>query len=112
MNTDAQGGVTFAGAATTVTLKPVTDGDADPLNDLGGVNSAQGFALDAVTLGRYVQLSITDNSVGFQDITGGGDRVGLSEVRFASEVIPEPATLGLMAVFGGSVLFIRRRLMI
>lgn len=113
VNTAAQGSGAFAGAATTVTLKPVTDGDADAGNDLGGVNSAQGFALDALTSGRYVQLSITDNYYDAQGMSlSSGDRVGLSEVRFASEVIPEPATFGLMAVFGGAVLFIRRKLTI
>ncbi|QBG46574.1 PEP-CTERM sorting domain-containing protein [Verrucomicrobia bacterium S94] len=32
--------------------------------------------------------------------------------NFSVEVIPEPATLGLVAMFGGAVLFIRRRFMI
>ena len=83
INTEAQGCVAFSDPAATVTLLPVTDSDADPDNDLGGVNSAQFFAFDPLENGRYVQLSITDNYRGFQGITIGGDRVGLGEVRFA-----------------------------
>lgn len=84
INTEAQGDADFLGAATTVTLLPVVDGDTDPDNDMGGVNSAQFFALDSLDHGRYVQLSITDNYYGLQGMTGGGDRVGLGEVRFAA----------------------------
>ncbi len=106
VNTEAEGSEVFAGAATIVTLLPVTDGDEDSLNDLAGVNSAQVFALDAIASGRYVQLSITDNYLGQQGITAGGDRVGLGEVRFASEV-PEPMTLALLGL--GSLALIRRK---
>jgi hypothetical protein len=84
INTEAQGSATFSGSATTVTLLPVTDGDADPDNDQGGTNSAQLFALDSLENGRYVQLSITDNYYSLQGMTAGGDRVGLGEVRFTS----------------------------
>ncbi len=94
INTEAQGGVAFSGPAATVMMLPVTDSDADPDNDLGGVNSAQFFAFDQLENGRYVQLSITDNYRGFQGITIGGDRVGLGEVRFAgaqSACVSRPA---------------------
>ena len=83
VNAEAQGSATFGGPATTVMLLPVTDSDADPDNDLGGVSSAQFFVFDPLENGRYAQLSITDNYLGFQGITIGGDRVGLGEVRFA-----------------------------
>ncbi len=82
VNTEAEGSATFAGAVTTVTLLPVTDGDEDATNDMGGVNSGQVFALSSAATGRYVQLTITDNYVDEQGITAGGDRVGFSEVRF------------------------------
>lgn len=41
---------------------------------------------------------------------GGGNYPELDQVYL--EVVPEPATLGLVAVFGSAVLFIRRKLMI
>jgi len=40
----------------------------------------------------------------------GADLYRMSELRFTA--IPEPATLGLVAAFGGAVMFIRRRFMI
>lgn len=93
VNTEAQGKETFSGPATLITLKPVTDGDKDPSNDLGGTNSAQTFQLHQATKqGRYVQISITDNYLGHQGITGGGDRVGLGEIRFSSEKISSTKT--------------------
>ena len=97
INTDAEGSATFAGSATTVTLLKTSE--------LGGVNLAQQFALDAVTTGRYVQLSLMDNYYDPGNPGQGGDRVGLGEVRFASEV-PEPATMALLGLGG---LLLRRR---
>ncbi|MDF7806542.1 PEP-CTERM sorting domain-containing protein [Pontiellaceae bacterium B12219] len=40
------------------------------------------------------------------------DNSGANGLLTATYVIPEPATLGLVAVFGGAVLFLRRRFMI
>jgi len=97
VNTDAEGSATFAGSATTVTLLKISD--------LVGGNLAQQFALDAVTTGRYVQLSLMDNYYDSGNPGQGGDRVGLGEVRFASEV-PEPATMALLGLGG---LLLRRR---
>lgn len=87
VNTEAQGKTSFSASPTLVTLKPVTDGDEDedPNNDLGGNNTAQAFPLaGSSSFGRYVQVSITDNYLGHQKITGGGDRVGLGEIRFVA----------------------------
>jgi hypothetical protein len=39
---------------------------------------------------------------------GANDAVGVRDVDFSVTVIPEPATLGLVAAFGGGLLFIRR----
>jgi len=56
---------------------------------------------------RYVRITVTDNW--FQGICAnsepctGGDRVGFSEIAF---VVPEPASLGLLAIGG---LFVLRR---
>jgi len=99
INTEAEGSTLFAGPPLPVTLLPVTDGDTDDGNDLGGVNSAQAFALGDLN-GRYVQVSITDNYYGLQGMAGGGDRVGLGEIRFASVLLPEtvPGRAWLMAI--------------
>ena len=99
VNTEAEGSATFAGSATTVTLLKISE--------LAGVNSAQAFALDAIATGRYVQLSILDNYYDAANSSYGGDRVGLGEVRFASEAVPEPATMALLSL--GALLIRRRR---
>jgi hypothetical protein len=99
-NTAADGSSNFAGSPTTVTLKEVWLG-------LGGVNSAQAFAIPAAPTARYVQLAVTDNYYGQPGINAGGDRVGLGEVRFATEVVPElsSALLGALGLLG----LLRRR---
>jgi hypothetical protein len=74
---------------------------------LGGVNSAQAFALPTTPAARYVQLEVTDNYYGQPNIVAGGDRAGLGEVRFATEVVPElsSALLGAPGLLG----LLRRR---
>jgi hypothetical protein len=73
---------------------------------LSGVNSAQAFALPTPTA-RYVQLEVTDNYFGQPGITAGGDRAGIGEVRYATEVVPElsSALLGALGLLG----LLRRR---
>lgn len=67
------------------------------LIDLGGT-----FRAD------MVRLTFTDNYFGFG---GGGDRVGLNEIRFlGAVVVPEPATASL-AMLGLAGLMLRRRRM-
>ena len=106
-NTAAQGGTVFLGGGITLTMLPVTDGNGlGNGDDLNGVNAAQTFALTDTA--RYVQLTITDNYLGFQGITGGGDRAGLGEVRFFGQAVPEPATSGLLLA-AGAALAVRRR---
>lgn len=63
-----------------------------------GEDYSFGSTLTGVT---DVRFTVVDN--------WGGDRVGLSEVRFVA--IPEPASLGLIGVFSVGTFFIRRRLM-
>ncbi len=81
-NTEAEGSAIFDGPVTTVIAKPAM---IPP-----GINSAQPFRLPGESA-RYVRMRITDNHYGDPDGLGvnptvGGDRVGLGEVRFASEV--------------------------
>ena len=69
-------GLSFSPAATaTATLQNVD-------LDLGGTNTPQFFSLGAGVRARYVQLTVTDNFFGVSGILGGGDRVGIGEVRF------------------------------
>jgi hypothetical protein len=53
---------------------------------------------------RYVEFTAVDNHFNDQVIPG-GDRVGLGEIAF--EVIPEPATVVLLAI--GVMAIFRRR---
>ena len=69
-------------------------------------NVAQAFGFAGQEDIRYVLLQIDTNYVG--EFGGGGDRYGLGEVRFASEVVPEPGSLALLGL-GGLALLRRRR---
>lgn len=106
INAEADGFASFLGPATNLTMRPVVDNDGVPGNDLGGTNSVQ--VLDVYGYGRYVQMTVTDNYRGFQGITGGGDRVGLGEVRFDAQAVPEPASCAALAL-GLAVAALRRR---
>ncbi len=62
--------------------------------------AAETFAIPNVTA-QYVMFSDLVNG-------GGGGYAEISEVKFVA--VPEPATFGMVALFGGGILFIRRRL--
>jgi hypothetical protein len=101
-NTEAEGSSSFASSPTTaITMKEVWLG-------LSGVNSAQAFALPTPTA-RYVQIEVTDNYYGQPNIVAGGDRAGLGEVRFATEVVPEPSATTLVGALCLLGLLRRRR---
>jgi len=68
-------------------------------------NVAQFFGFGSTENVRYIGLRLASNYSGI--VGPGGDRYGLGEVRFASEV-PEPATMSLLAL-GGIALLRRRR---
>ncbi len=65
------------------------------------VNTGMASAYDGT-----VVFEIVNN----QAVGGIGDDQSITDITFTQ--IPEPATFGLLAVFGGGVLFIRRRLMV
>lgn len=76
----------------------------------------------AATAGTWTLMELENNDIDDQglvlaagDAAAGWslnvDNSGTNGLLTATYTIPEPATLGLVAVFGGSVLFIRRRFM-
>lgn len=48
----------------------------------------------------------------FNTAANAGKTFTIDKITYATDVIPEPATLGLLGAFGGGILFIRRRFMI
>jgi len=78
--------------------------------DSSATNLAQSFQFASVDA-QYVGLRIINN---YKDETvdgtllTGGDRWGLGEVSFASEVVPEPSSAALLGL-GGLALILRRR---
>lgn len=98
-NTEAEGDVVFAGAPVMVTVNhaPV-DGSGT-----GYIISRQDVQVGS-HLARYVEMKVTDNwfvppgdGTGMDvhgDLSRGGDRVGLGEIRFA--VVPEPSSYALL----------------
>ena len=90
--------------------------------DISGVTVADHFTVGTVMvvesdrelyqadLGSVVVGSSESISIYLDDVTGNDDRSWYDGVGY--EAIPEPATLGMVALFGGGLLVIRRRLMI
>jgi hypothetical protein len=82
-------------------------GQMDPAANYTTVdNVAQFFGFGSAENARYIGLRIASNYNGIE--TPGGDRYGLGEVRFATEV-PEPATMFVMIAAGIPALLKRRR---
>ncbi|WP_372798335.1 hypothetical protein [Pontiella sp.] len=84
----------------------------DQTYTVGGIDydyTGGGSAVDAYA--EYTGLSSSGGVLSFtvSDYTD-SDLASISQMSL--EAIPEPATLGLVAAFGGAVLFIRRRLMV
>ena len=91
-------------------------------------NGAQAFSIADVTADTWAPISTTDYTFGavfseltLDDVQGVGlyydlqRTANISSIKFngfQADVIPEPATLGLVAAFGGGILFFRRFLQI
>lgn len=95
--TEAEGA---AGLGTSITYNPSFEALFDP-----ALRDSNPFS-QTVTA-RYVEMTITDNWAGFQGATPGGDRVGVGEIAFATEV-PEPGA-GSVAGLSAGLLALRRR---
>ncbi len=81
------------------------DADADPEYNLGVSTDGINYTT-SVNMGYFH----SDGTIPFETIRfeGGTGGMVVDEVS----VIPEPATIGLLAAFGGGLLFIRRKLMV
>lgn len=86
------------------TTFPTSTSVSNPLNTLA-VSAASTLPLGGTFTANAVQLEITDNHFG--GTAAGGDRIGLGEVKFIGDAIPEPSTalLGSLALLG----LLRRR---
>ena len=88
-------GVTFSGSEVIAPARL-----PDVLTDF----AAEEFTFASPITAQYVRFS------GLSNHDGSDAHTEISEVKFTA--IPEPATLGMVALFGGGILFLRRRLAI
>lgn len=94
------------------------DGTVSLLNTFG-VDDVDGFTADTA-IGTYTLIGETLTDFSHIENFGVGNAFAMNDGKSAYfengsltlNVIPEPATLGLVAAFGASILFIRRRFMI
>lgn len=84
-------------------------GDSGEIEEPGG-NAVQAFSIDATGTTLNAGTTYTFGLTVSNPTPDGGNNIALDTLTL--HAIPEPATLGLVALFGGGVLFIRRRLMI
>lgn len=66
-----------------------------------GTSTVLDFSNISASMGQTLTLSVNDSDAA-------DPRLSMNSVSYA---IPEPATMGLLAAFGGGILFIRRRFM-
>ncbi|WP_372799056.1 hypothetical protein [Pontiella sp.] len=103
---DLTGGLAHANPANFVTLWTVEQGAVDP-SATSPASAAAGYVSFSGLSSTGGQLVITLEDVG---LTSETHHAAVSQLTL--EAIPEPATLGMVAAFGGAVLFIRRRFML
>ncbi|WP_168433489.1 PEP-CTERM sorting domain-containing protein [Pontiella sulfatireligans] len=136
-SSQSSGGVNLAGirlekdSATTARIRLFTDltgtaggfrNYAYSLTEAGGANVAIEFDFDNNTVEYFIDGDSKQTFSDFEATQLGtlvfntdaawiaGSTVSINEMGL--DVIPEPATLGLIVAFGGGILFIRRRFMI
>ncbi len=117
-------GATPLQAATWYGLAVVADSTAGTVSLY--LDDGTGYALDGQVSGLTQDLGILSSTFDwafFRDYWGGGsdntigvmDNVRISDTALTTgeliPVIPEPATIGMVGLFGAGMLFIRRRLM-
>ncbi|MDF7809090.1 PEP-CTERM sorting domain-containing protein [Pontiellaceae bacterium B12219] len=108
----------FLAESFTDSILTVNDGSSDIVYYTVGESS--GTSPSGIELAANNQVitlaSATDNEITFTATHDGNGAVRLSDlgstIQLNVTAVPEPATLGLVALFGGGVLFIRRRFMI
>ncbi|MDF7801259.1 PEP-CTERM sorting domain-containing protein [Pontiellaceae bacterium B1224] len=81
------------------------NGGTDITRFTSGANTFTSDSTANIALGEGYVSPLEVEFIG----TGGGIRISNTRLQFSA--IPEPATLGLIAMFGGGILFIRRRFM-
>ncbi len=111
---DATAGGTFGTALATETFD-ARDWPNDVAQAFSSTSALVGYlqtAYDAGDAEVFFRLGNDGTDVGVNAFmgTGYGDVTGTGQATLT--VIPEPATLGMVAGFGGAILFIRRKLMI
>lgn len=94
LNFSTDGGATF----------PTSTSVSNPLSTFA-VSGAATLSLGGTFNANALQLEITDNHFG--GTSPGGDRIGLGEIKFIGDAVPEPSTalLGSLAMLG----LLRRR---
>ena len=106
------GKVTFGGGILTAQVEVFDGVDAtaaslyDVTTDIDSLANLTWFNVSATSLANtgsdlFVRISLVDSNINGQLAI---DNVSINQ-------IPEPATLGMVAIFGGSILFIRRKMM-
>ena len=85
----------FGGEATSITIDTVIGAGASHPAQTINLTGALG-----ANNARFVELVLTDNAVGIPGITGGGDRIGLGEVRFDTSASAAALTRNLITPVG------------
>jgi len=94
-------------ASDTLTLS-TTPAIANTYTSLGTASLSLNYDNTAATVGNWVALRIERTDVADAPLAKWNSTAWIDDVTVTA--IPEPATLGMVALFGGGILFIRRKL--
>ncbi|WP_372796520.1 beta strand repeat-containing protein [Pontiella sp.] len=110
---DAGGKITFSTTETLTVAGTITLDNTFGIDDLIGLDGTT-VAEDTYTLIANGSDFSNIENWGIENAAdiGGGKSAYFQEGSLQVVVIPEPATLGMIVLFGGGILFIRRRFMI